>query len=370
MLNLLMSFLLLQLPAFSSEKVIIAVLSTFEKPEKLGENFRNSDSEGWDDIEANLRNGAHLFKAQHCTDEVELKDYDTKGTIEGTLKAIKSAEADGAKLLIGFINSSTILTINKLYPDRKIPAITTTATNDEVPSINPPTLQMAFNNTVESKALAKVLGRIPKRSKERMFLLTDVTNPFSVELSQKLKKFTSAKFKELEYSTPLKWAPRNWPIEELKKATALIMTGEGAEVLEVVSNLSKFNRNYVLIGGDAWYRGNITGYLPAKGVYIPDTIAMGHWSIRFQDRKSVEFTTEYRKRFNPGPGGAATLANDAVMVACEIWKKKRSLRFEDFIGPSFHGVTGITHFTPNGAQDKRRPALYWFRDGEYHDEWL
>ncbi len=373
MLKIRISLILLHgisVTAFSYDKVIVGVLASFAPPHKLGENFSPGEAELWDNIELHVRYGSRLAAEKYCPSDIAVTDYDTKGTVEGTVAAIKRAESEGAKALVGFVTSGLVLTVNKLYPHRTIPAFTTTATNDEVPGKLPPTLQMAYNNTTEGKALVKAIAKIPKKYLERMYLLTDVTNPFSVQLSQEIKKHYKSLVPELTYSSPLKWAPSHWPLEGLNKATSLIMTGEGEEVLEVVTHLSPLNHDYMVIGGDAWYRGNITGYIRNQDLYVPDTLAMGHWSPRFQDHASRSFVKTYKQRFNATPGGTAAIAYDAVKVICETWKRKKSLEFKNFVGPVFDGLTGKIHFTSEGAQDMKRPSLYWFHDGEYHDQRL
>ncbi|MBI1884697.1 MAG: hypothetical protein HYS08_10935, partial [Chlamydiae bacterium] len=124
--------------------------------------------------------------------------------MESTLKAVQQAEKDGAKIIMGFVASSGILTLNKLYPERKTPIMTMMATHQEVGGKSPPTLQMSYDDGVQSKSLARVFERLSEKERKNAFLLTDITNPFSVGLSREFKKNLShAVIREMQYVTPL-----------------------------------------------------------------------------------------------------------------------------------------------------------------------
>lgn len=355
--------------AHASEKVLVAVLSSFAKPEKLGENFKDNDSDSWDDIESHVRFGARIFADRYCSKEVVLKDYDTGETMETMLNAVHQAEKDGAKIIMGFVVSSSILTLNKVYPDRKTPIVTMMASHEDVGGKVPPTLQMSYDDKLQGKSLAGVFVRMPAKERKNAFLLTEITNPFSVELSREFKKnLAPASVHELEYVTPLKWPPKGWDLDKLKTATAIIMTGEGREVLEVVRQVSKFNQKYILVGGDGWYRGNVTQYLPARGTYIPDSLTLGHWTPRLPDPASHEFGEKYKTKYKADPGGTAAVAHDAIKTICTVWKEKHSLSFDSFAGVPVPGLTGTIEFDVHGKQTKKKPLLYEFRNGSYHYE--
>ena len=354
---------------YAADKVLVAVLSSFAKPEKLGENFRDNDSDTWDDIESHVRFGARLFADRYCPKEIVIKDYDTGESTESTLKAVHQAEKDGAKIIMGFVVSSSILTINKLYPDRKIPIITMMASHEEVGGKMPPTLQMSYDDKLQGKSLARVFTQMPAKERKNPFLLTDMTNPFSVGLSRQFrKKLPPSSVHELEYVTPMKWPPKGWDLNALKTATTIIMTGEGREVLEVVRQLSKFNQSYILVGGDGWYRGNVTQYLPPRGVYIPDSLTLGHWTPRLPDPDSQEFGKKYKAKYKADPGGTAAMAHDGMKTICKVWKEKHNLSFDSFVGVSVPGLTGTIQFNSRGKQDTKTPLLYEFRNGSYHYE--
>lgn len=354
-----------------ADKVIIGTLSSFKRPEKLGEVFKDNDTDSFDDIEGHIRQGSQLFSKKYCPNEVEIRDYDTAGTIEGAVKAIKQAEKDGAKLLIGFVSSGPILATNKLYPSRRIPIVTLMASHIDVAQKIPPTLQLSYNDELQGATLAKIVRHLSAKESRKILLLTDVTNPYSVSLSKETKlnlKGSNLSLHEYEYATPLAWAPSNWKLDDFRDASALIMTGEGREVLEVVSHLSKINTNYILIGGDGWYRGNVTQYLPTAGIYIPDTITVGHWTPNLSDQLSQEFGKAYKQAFKHDAGGTSGLAHDAIKTACEVWKRTKQFSFESFQGPSFEGLTGTIHFDQVGRQDTKKPLIYWFSKGKYRYE--
>lgn len=356
---------------FATDKVLIGTLSSFRRPEKLGEVFRDNDTDSFDDIESHIRQGTHLFAKKYCPREIVIKDYDTGNTVEGTLKAIKEAERDGVKALIGFVTSTPLLAVNKLMPQRRTPILAVMASHMEIARREPPTLQMAYHDEIQGKTLAETIGRTPEKYRKQLLLLTEATNPYSVSLSNELKRNlqgSAVQLREFEYATPLKWLPKGWEEAAFRSATAIVMTGEGREVLEVVSHLSKINSDYLLIGGDGWYRGNITQYLPKQGVFIPNTVTVGHWTPKLPDGDSQEFGREYAKKFKHDAGGTAGLANDAIKTICEVWKSKKNLSFDSFQGVSVTGITGTIHFDKQGRQDLKKPLVYWFSEGKYRYE--
>jgi len=120
--------------------------------------------------------------------------------------------------------------------------------------------------------------------------------------------------------------------------------------------------------GDGWYRGNVTQYLPPRGVYIPDSLTLGHWTPRLPDPDSQEFGKKYKAKYKADPGGTAAMAHDGMKTICKVWKEKHNLSFDSFVGVSVPGLTGTIQFNSRGKQDTKTPLLYEFRNGSYHYE--
>jgi branched-chain amino acid transport system substrate-binding protein len=263
--------------------------------------------------------------------------FDDENTQEQARRqALKIAGQDKFLVVLGHFYSSTSIAGGEIYQDAGIPAITGSATADDVTEGNNWYFRVIFNNRLQGTFLANYTKRVLKR--DTVSIIYDQDN-YGSSLTEAFEN----KFSSLGGTIKYKWRidsdienSNSEAIEEIvgnligsksDPGTIFLATHTNEAVLLIVSMRRK-GLNYPFIGADALsgvkeFGGKFSKYPEEqvkKGFFSDDIYVASPLIFGLAGKDAQDFRNAYRNKYQEEPGWVSAHYYDAALAAVQAIK--------------------------------------------------
>ena len=290
--------------------------------------------------------------------KVRLLEYDNRGTVEGSVMAVRKAIAERAVAVVGCDWSSHSLAMARVLEKARIPMITHRSTNEEVTRAGDCIFRICFTDSFQGSGLARFA--LNKLYADTAVVLVDVAGIDSMGLA---KAFTDAfernhgrvvwrgeyDSEALDVKAVLAETARHDP-------DVLFVPGGYADVAVLLDKVREYGIRSTIMSGEG-IDVRLYDYIgcKAEGVYFAS-----HWNRCLDTPKSRDFVSRYEKRFRVIPEDSQALVYDSFMVLKDAVERAGSFDFvavRDALAATsdFQGVTGTITF--DGYGDPIKPMV-------------
>lgn len=314
--------------------------------------------------------------------------YDDKNKVDLACKVALDIVKSDAIAVIGHNFSSTSIAAGKIYQKYKIPAITSTATNDMVTKNNDWYFSTISNTTTLSSFLA-LYAKFILHSKNVAVVFNDksygkaLANTFlekanKIELNIVFQKQFIVNDKNID----LKLNNISKEILKDKKIDIIFLSMQTIEGVKLIKFLKdggykgkflvpdSFDSNIFIDGFDHFEENTFFKNIYTNGVIIGNPLIFDA-----ANKKTHEFEKLYTKVFQSVPNWRAAYSYDAAIILVNILKRT-NLKFNSqsdrkkikeniykirSTSNAIHGITGLNYFDKHGDQNKPY-SIGYFKD--------
>ena len=376
--------------------LLVLVLSTF--PGLL----RAADAEPWNIGVVGPMTGDHAALGRAMVDAVRLRaeQVNAAGGIDGrlvevvahddmnspeaaSLAARKVAEESNALLVIGHRTSGASIAAAPIYQEHKIPAISGTATADELTVNNPWYFRVVYNNRLQADFIANYVNSVLK-FKVATLISTDsaygkslasafvsAVDALPLKISNRYELKADNPDMDLEMAgivSELSWKP---------DSGIIILAMNAANAAHFVREMRNSGFAFPVFGADAINQQFPSYFEPdavlktSPGDFTDQIYATTSMIWDVANEEAVKFRSAFRKRFNRSPDSSMALYYDAASMAMNaienaglsgtnLAEDREKIRefLSDIDTPdeAFSGITGKIHFDDSGNAVKTVPV--------------
>jgi branched-chain amino acid transport system substrate-binding protein len=316
--------------------------------------------------------------------KVKLLIFDDRNdSATATQKALEIAADDKILLVIGHRNSAASIAGGKIYKEKSIPAITATATAENVTKDNEWYFRVIFNNEQQGKFIANYVYHVLNHKIASIIYDQDA---YGSGLAQFFEKATQSLGMTVNY----KWSLDTGSMELLmqlkdcidelsqkRNAGVVLLAVHTREAVTLIKAMKDMGMNLPLFGGDSIGKQTFPAHFQdfqmeqsnpgfysddiyTSSYFISDT--MGHFAERVND--------EFKAKFKRAPNAAEMAYYDAVALGLEAIKQTRVTGENPFgdreqirafwaginsVRNAFKGVTGYIYFDKKGDAQQNVP---------------
>ncbi len=251
--------------------------------------------------------------------ELDVRDNESTGT--GSAKATEALIKDGANALILGFTTNEVLEAAKILQRHRIPAITPTATNDDLHNAKKLLFRVPFSDRIQGQALAAYVKKW--RGYDRMAIVVNLDAGNGGEYSRAIAASASQAFADLggivveaakykgnvdEFSIDIKKMLACDPQAILVAANAFY----GGKVVKYIRSLGY---NGLIVGPDYW---DEPVFITECDGNPGDCAFTSLYSEELATREQIEFRKKYRNEHFVFPGSDAASGYDAVKLLSSI----------------------------------------------------
>ena len=309
--------------------------------------------------------------------KVELLVYDDRNDPDIAKKrAVEIVDSDSVAVL-GHLYSSTSIAAGEVYKEAGIPAISATATADEVTQGNYWYFRVIFNNRLQASFVANYAEKILDYDRASIIYSDD-------SYGSTLKKSFVQTFSELGGEVKNQWAidPNADDFERQKEqiigdlsakkdrnSEIIFCATHNGDVVDLIVQMRRKGLNYPIIGADSL--GNVAfsqkfqKYIEEKtqpGYFTDGIYAISPIIFDVANQKAQQFRNEYIKKYQSQPSWTAANYYDAAMMTVKaieqtkanlaLKQKRKEVRNAlakiDSIDNSIEGLAGNLYFDRHG----------------------
>lgn len=292
--------------------------------------------------------------------KIELRHYDTKGSLELAQSSVKKLiTEDKVVAIIGENVSSRTIAGAKIAQEHKIPMITPSATSPLVTEVGDYIFRACFIDTFQGEAIAKFAYNTLKFRKAAIF--RDGQSEYSVGLADVFHRT----FKSLggEIVADEKYFTKDViylsGLNKIKKSKPdfLFVPGYYFDVSRIAFQARDLKVKAPLMGGDGWDSFEI---FPLSRGAIEDSYFSSHFTREDPRRNVQQFILDYLKLFGDKPDALAASGFDAANMLFQAIEEAESTEpqaIRDALAKikDFDGVTGS--ISVNEKRDAIKPAV-------------
>ena len=265
--------------------------------------------------------------------KLELEVYDDQNDPQVAVEVAHEIVASDALAVIGHYSSDTALAAGKIYQAYGIPAVTGSATADEVTTWNNWYFRTVFSNSNQGLSIANYINKILERSRISIVYSTD-------SYGSTLANNTAQAFTDLGREVVNRWlikteADRDTIVDELVamqeqgEDPGVIVVSAGRQLaVNLIAKIKLYELDYTIFGGDALADiaiaqrfNNTPEERDNPGFYTNDVYALTPVVLDISDEVGQEFKNLYEENYNSVPGWTAVTYYDAVHVLVEAIAK-------------------------------------------------
>jgi ABC-type branched-subunit amino acid transport system substrate-binding protein len=251
-------------------------------------------------------------------------------------KALEIAQQKKALVVIGHLFSSTSVKGGEVYRQYGIPAITGSATTENVTADNEWYFRTVFSNHSQASNLANYVRQVLKQGTVSIVYDQD-------DYGTSLADGFAAKFRELGGTVKYRWSFNSQTEDttgalsgieqELVRAKAddpgtIFIAAHGNESEKIVVAIRRNDLAYPIVGGDTMgddsFAAQFNAYAEEKerpGYYTDGIYAASPIIFDVAGEKAQQLRSEYRARYGIDPGWTVTAFYDAALVAVQGMKQ-------------------------------------------------
>jgi len=308
--------------------------------------------------------------------DIRLQVFDDQNKKDLAQKIAEDIAAQGkAVLVLGHYYSTASIDAGKVYKKYGIPAITASATADDVVKDNEWYFQLVPNNSFQGDFIACYISRILKKKSATLIFDKD---SYGMSLASSFEKTAQ----RLSVDIRLKWGFDNsdahweekWEaaLEDLKKMKdpgMIFLAVHVPEGLKILSSLKYPGSKFDIIGPDAFggtaFLKGLQEYPMEKaipGYFSDDLYAITPFIIDLASAKAQDFRNDYFIRYQEEPSWVAAGYYDAILMSLTAIREagmqegsiaEKRVRIRDFLAginsyeKSLEGVNGNLFFDTN-----------------------
>ena len=311
--------------------------------------------------------------------KIKLIIKDDKNDKQAALKVAKEfASDDRILLVIGHYFSSTSFVAGRIYRTNGIPAITASATADNVTYKNDWYFRVIPNNSFQSYYIANYIKSHLKI--KRVNIIND-QDEYGTDLAATFEKTAKELGIEIENKYILQSFPNGTPrnikniiqqLIQIDDSSALFIAAHTTDSIYIINSLQKKGKKFNIIGADSFGTDSFIIELSQLNSSIKEYTNNIHFVTPFMpqvtNKESLMFLNKYSKTYGHIPYWIAAIYYDAICVAVNainasqlnenenIYSKrnkiKESLKHFYSYDNSIKGVTGNIFFDKNGNSEQ------------------
>jgi branched-chain amino acid transport system substrate-binding protein len=290
---------------------------------------------------------------------IRLHKYDNQQELEGTLRSINTAIADGVLAILGPQFSSNVMAAGKIVDRAGVPLITPYATHPDVTRNRRFVFRTCFSDNVQGKSLGQFLRDTLDIS--RVAVMTNVSNDYSIGLSdifsEDMLTFGGAVAMAQYHDSTTDYRPQ---LRKLLKRSpeALFIPGYNFDSSMIIQQTVDLGYQGVILGGDGWAdTDTFHALMQSNRASTHRVFAATHWHAHSGDKRSLDFVRRFTKRYKTHPVVGSALGYDSAAVLTHALRQVDRLE-PDQIGSAlrlvrdFPGITGRISFHEGHAAKK------------------
>jgi branched-chain amino acid transport system substrate-binding protein len=260
--------------------------------------------------------------------------------------------------VLGEVASKLSLEAAPICQKAKVPMISPASTNPKVTEVGDYIFRVCFIDPFQGTVVAKFAS---SRGWKRVAILTDVTQDYSVGLSQFFKEYAVKNgmtvVSEQSYSTNDKDFKAQ--LTNLKGQTpdAVLASGYYTETALILRQARELGLNVPFLGGDGWDSPSL---VQVGGPAMEGNFFSNHFSDEDKSPAVQDFLQRFKAKFNEEADAMAALGYDSMMLLADAITRAKSvngskLREALATTKDYPGVTGKITMNPQRNADK--PAV-------------
>jgi branched-chain amino acid transport system substrate-binding protein len=296
---------------------------------------------------------AHEEKPTVLGEDVELVLLDTRSEkTEAANAATRAVEKEKVVALITGFTSSQALAMVPIAESRKIPMVSTGATNPLVTQGRKFVSRVCFIDPFQGAAMAvfayKNLGA------KRVVVFTDIEQDYSVGLSKFFtNKFTSlgGEVKSVYFKSGDQDFSAQLSVALSYNQDAIYVTGYYQEIALIARQARQLGFTGYILAGDG---ADAEELIEIGGDSVENLYFTTHYHVKSASNPVAErFVETYRKKYGKDPAALSALGYDAYMVLLNAIERTGSFDTEKIAEEirktkNFYGATGIININENG----------------------
>lgn len=295
--------------------------------------------------EINAKGGINGKKIKHI-------NYDNKSEADETLAVVnRLISQDNVLAIVGEATSGRSKIGAQVAQQNKVVMLSSSATNPDVTKVGNYIFRACFIDPFQGLVMSKFATENLKAKKAA--IMRDVKNDYSVGLSDvfisEFKKMGGEIVADISYQEGDVDFKSQLTSIKGKGPDVIFVPGYYNEVALIAKQHKELGLKQPLLGGDGWSSPDL--YKIAKEA-INGHYFSNHYTTESKDPKTVEFVTNFRKKFNEDADVMAALAYDATYLMVAAMTKANPLNRENIREElskikDFHGATGKMSMNEN-----------------------
>ncbi|MEY2879082.1 MAG: hypothetical protein RLZZ15_1462, partial [Verrucomicrobiota bacterium] len=291
--------------------------------------------------EINAKGGVLGRPLEYLVEDIQSKAGESATVVK------KLISRDKVAVVIGANASANSLEAAPICQNAKIPMMAISSTNPAVTEKGDYIFRICFIDPFQGAVLAKFAATTLKA--KRVALLTAVNSPYSVGLSEVLRRDFPARggtiVAEQKYSEGDKDFRAQLTAIRAAKPDVIAATGFYSEAALICIQARSLGLDIPVIGGDGWEAPQL---VELGGKAVENTYYSTYFSAENNAPEVRSFVARYQKRWsNEVPEGVSALGYDAMYLIADAMKRAGTtdgakLRDAIAVTKNFPGVTGNT----------------------------
>lgn len=286
---------------------------------------------------------------------------------EAGIVAKKLVSREKVVALLGEVASGRSLEMAPIAQKAGIPMISPASTNPKVTETGDFIFRVCFIDPFQGTVMAKFALA---RGWKKVAVMTDVTQDYSVGLSQFFKEYFTKNggmiVGEQSYSSGDKDFKAQLTSIKQGAPDAILSSGYYNEVGLIATQARELGIEAPLLGGDGWDSPSL---VQVAGKAIEGSFFSNHFSNEDTSPRIQEFVTKYKAKHGSVPDAMAALGYDSAMILVDAIKRAgttegKALRDAIAATKDFDGITG--KITLDEKRDANKPAVVLtIKDGKF-----
>lgn len=304
--------------------------------------------------ELNAHGGVLGRKLEYLVEDIQSKPGESATAVK------KLISRDKVVAMLGANASSNSLEAAPICQGARVPMMAISSTNPKVTEIGDYIFRICFIDPFQGAVLARFAH--DKLHAKRVALLTSVSSPYSVGLSNVFRERFSALggqiVAEQKYSEGDKDFKAQLTAIRSLKPDVIAATGFYTEAALICIQARSLGIDGPIIGGDGWEAPQLT---ELGGKAVEGTYYSTHYSPQNEAPEVQAFVRKYKARWdNETPEAVSALGYDAMLLVADAMRRAGStdgpkLRAAIAATKNFPGVTGRT--TIDAQRNSAKPAV-------------
>ena len=319
-------------------------------------------------------------KAGLLDKNIQLLIYDDINTAEQAQKVAKEIiDENKALMVLGHYYSTSSLAAGKHYEQAQIPALTASATADNVVKDNKWYFRTISNNSIQGAFAAYYLNKVLKKNVVHIIYDTDDYGRNLMEQFESTARRIGVKTKKWGFSSQNFDRKLDTIISELRDISlsgTVFLATHAAEGARLVSLLKYPGAAYTIIGPDAFCSESFIATLnnvsyqerAEPGYHSEGIFVISPFIIDIANQKAQVFRKIFKEKFNHEPTWVNAFYYDAMLTAihainhCKVGENKNIAhdrqKVRDYLGSlnsydiGIEGITGRIFFDDNGENPR------------------